>query len=594
MASSLAADPRSAHTTCRSRGRSLWPAATLAVALVALPVAGNDFIAYQVALFLIYGIATQGVALCWGRLGFLPLGHSLFFGLGAYIAGGIAKASAAQPLWWLAFPLALAVPAILAWIVARLIFARSMRSGPYFSLITLAMTMLGFLAAQQWSSITGGFNGMGDIPEPPGLDRFSTLYWLIAAASVVSTGALGVLVGRPIGVLWRAIAQNEERMQLFGYATDHLKANAYALSALLAAAAGALFATHQGIVTPQAMGFVLSTEFVIWAAVGGKASPLGALLGAVVVGYASAELRDHFAMWEVFVGLVFIAVVRFLPQGLVGLAGWRPARAATAAPTPLPAPPTSAPKQIPTLVFDEVRCTQGGVRILDGLSFRLEGPGIRAVIGPNGAGKTSAFNVLTGRLPVTAGHIHAAGHDVTGHVAWRVARLGLGRKLQVPSVFAELTVRENLAVALWAGRLRSVSALRQAPHAWRTPLLDDMLGCFPALASALNEPAGRLSQGHRQALEFVMTVLPEPHLLLLDEPCAGLSPAETHQMIEVIQRAVQQLGAAALLIEHDLSAVAALKGEVYVLHQGRLLAQGTLQQMQSDPAVRAVYAGARK
>lgn len=565
----------------------------LAAALVALPLAGNDFLAYQVALFLIYGIATQGVALCWGRLGFLPLGHALFFGLGAYLAGGVLKASVGQPAWWLALPLALLLPPLLAWLVARLVFARSLRSGPYFSLITLAMTMLGFLAAQQWSGLTGGFNGMGDIPEPPGFERFTTLYWLIAAVAVSGTAALGVLIDRPLGVLWRAIAQNEERMQLFGYATDRIKADAYALSALLAGLAGALFAAHQGIVTPQAMSFVLSTEFVIWAAVGGKASPLGALLGAVVVGYASAELRDHFAIWEVFVGLLFIAVVRFLPEGFAGLAGIRALRAARTPAAGSPAPPP-APRQVPALAFEDVRSTQGGVRILDGLSLRLEGPGIRAVIGPNGAGKTSAFNAMTGRLPVRGGRIRVAEVDVTGRAAWRVARLGVGRKLQVPSVFPGLTVRENLAVALWAGRLHGRTALRSAPHGWRTPLLDEMLGCFPELAESLDVPAGRLSQGHRQALEFVMTVLPEPHLLLLDEPCAGLSPSETRRMIDVIRHAVHRLGAAALLIEHDLAAVAALQGEVYVLHQGRLLAQGCLQALQADPAVRAVYAGARK
>ena len=121
-----------------------------------------------------------------------------------------------------------------------------------------------------------------------------------------------------------------------------------------------------------------------------------------------------------------------------------------------------------------------------------------------------------------------------------------------------------------------------------------MLACFPVLAQALDTEAGRLAQGHRQALEFVMTVLPEPSLLLLDEPCAGLSPAETQRMIAVIRRAVDRLQAGALLIEHDLAAVAALQGEVFVLHQGRLLAQGALQALQADPRVRAVYAGARK
>lgn len=602
MASSRAAEPGpvpAAGGRSRLRGRSLLPAAVLAIALAALPPAGGDFLAYQVALFLIYGIVTQGVALCWGRLGFLPLGQALFFGLGAYLGGGVLKAAATQPAWWMALPLAMLLPALLAWMVARLVFARSLRSGPYFSLITLALTMLGFLAAQQWSGLTGGFNGLGGIPEPPGLDRFSTLYWIIAAAAVASTALLGVLVVRPIGVLWRAVAQNEDRMQFLGYATHVLKADAFALSALLAASAGVLFAAHQGIVTPQAMGFVLSTEFVIWAAVGGKASPLGALLGAVVVGYASAELRDHFAAWEVVVGLLFIVVVRFLPDGLAGLVAGRLAGAPEPGVSVRPMPPSTAlqaaaTRQVPALRFEEVRCSQGGVRILDGLSLRVDGPGIRAVIGPNGAGKTSAFNVLTGRLPMTGGRILLGDCDVGGQAAWQVARCGVGRKLQVPSVFAALTVRENLAVALWAGRLRGLDALRAAPWSWQTTLRAEMLTSFPELAEALQRPAGQLPQGHRQALELAMTVLPEPQLLLLDEPCAGLSPAETHRMIEVIKRTVRGLGAAALLIEHDLAAVAALDGEVFVLHQGRLLARGTLQALQVDASVRAVYAGGRK
>ncbi len=569
--------------------------AALALALALLPGAGGEFLAYQVALYLIYGIATQGVALCWGRLGFLPLGQALYFGLGAYLAGGALKAAAEQPWWLLGLLPALLLPALLAWAVARLVFARSLRSGPYFSLITLALTMLGFLAAQQWSGLTGGFNGMGNIPEPPGFDRFGNLYWLVAAAALASSALLGLLLRRPLGLLWTAIAQNEDRLQLLGYATDRLKAQAYALSALLAAVAGALFAAHQGIVTPQALGFVLSTEFVIWAAVGGKASPLGALLGAVLVGHASAELRDHVASWEVLVALLFVVVVRFLPGGLTGLFARPGAALASSPPTPLtPAPPLRHPAPAPALAFDGVVCRQGGVGILNGLSLRLQGPGIRALIGPNGAGKTSAFNAMTGRLPLRSGQISLGTRDISGHAAWRVARLGVGRKMQVPSVFAGLSVAQNLALAQMAGRLRPTDLLRRAPLGWHSALYDELLAAFPTLAQQRDEAAGALAQGHRQALELVLTLLPEPRLLLLDEPCAGLSPAETQHMVAVIRQATERLGAAALLIEHDLAAVAALQGEVFVLHQGRLLAQGPLAALQADAAVQAVYAGAHK
>ncbi len=193
------------------------------------------------------------------------------------------------------------------------------------------------------------------------------------------------------------------------------------------------------------MGFVLSTEFVIWAAVGGKASPLGALLGAVFIGYASSELRDHFAYWEVAVGAIFIVVVRFLPEGLAGLGRplWRRGPAAAPGVPATDAPARHAPDARIGLAFEQVHAAQGGVRILDGLSLALDGPGLRCVIGPNGAGKTSAFNVMTGRLPLRSGRILLDGADISGATAWQVARRGVGRKLQIPSVFSELSVSQE-------------------------------------------------------------------------------------------------------------------------------------------------------
>ncbi|MEO6032938.1 MAG: ATP-binding cassette domain-containing protein [Burkholderiaceae bacterium] len=568
-------------------------------ALLILPWAGGDFIAYQVALFLLYGVAAQGVALCWGQLGFLPLGHALFFGLGAYLSGGLLKAARHDEAWLMLLPLAVLLPAAFACVIARLVFARSHRSGPYFSLITLALTMLGALLANRFSALTGGFNGMTDIPELPGLERYSAMYWAVAALALASTLGLSFMIRRPIGVLWKAIAQNEDRLQFFGFATDRIKAWAFALSALCAAAAGALFAPLQGIVTPQALGFVLSTELVIWAAVGGKSSPLGALLGAVLVGYASSELRDHFASWEVIVAVAFLLVVRFLPEGVSGMFARRSARSSSqTATTPILAPALRFQAGVdaspPSLVFEDVHSAHAGVTILNGMSLRFEGPGVRCLIGPNGAGKTSAFNVLTGRLPALSGRMRLGSNDVSGWNAWRVARAGLGRKFQIPSVFAALTVRENIAIALWANRLRYRHALAASPLRWHTPLADEMLTLFPTLRDHLDEPAGQLAQGDRQALEFVMTVLPEPRLMLLDEPCAGLSSAETQRMMGAIASVAGRIGAAALVIEHDMGAVETIAEHVYVMHQGRLLAEGSLADVQADAAVRAVYAGGRK
>lgn len=588
------------QSVLRFGGMESWASPTLlAAALVLLPVVGGEFLAYQIGLFLLYGVAAQGVALCWGRLGFLPLGQALFFGAGAYLSGGILKAAHAHAIWYFALPLAALMPAICAWTLARLVFARSYRNGPYFSLITLALTILGALAANRFSALTGGFNGMTDVPELPGLGRYGSMYWAVAVLALVSTAGMTLLLRRPIGTLWSAIAQNEDRLQFFGFATDRMKAMAFGLSALCAAAAGMLFAPHQGIVTPQSVGFLLSTELVIWAAVGGKSSPVGALLGAVLVGYASAELRDNFAYWEVVVAILFMVVVRFLPQGLAGLVARlfsrRPAASAIAsAPAQAPAILAKARGAGAELVFDDVHSSASGVSIINGLSLRLAGAGVRCLIGPNGAGKTSTFNALTGRLPSNSGNIQFAGEGVDHWPAWRVAQLGIGRKFQIPTVFGELLVRDNLAIALWANRLRALQMLSRRPGHWQTPLLHDLLTLFPVLRDNLGATAGRLSQGDRQALEFVMVAVSEPRLMLLDEPCAGLSHGETQRMMQAIVKVAKVLGAAALVIEHDMKAVERIADQVYVMHQGRLLAEGSLEEVQANEKVRAVYAGGHK
>ncbi len=581
------------------RARHWMAPVLLGLSLVLLPVVGSDYLAYQIALFLLYGVAAQGVALCWGQLGFLSLGHALFFGLGAYFSGGMLKAAQTDALWYAALPLAVLGPALLAWVIGHLVFVRSHRSGPYFSLITLALTMLGFLAAGRFESITGGFTGLNDIPELPGFDRYTRMYWPVAALALITTVGLTALSRRPIGTLWQAIAQNEDRLQFFGFATHRIKAAAFALSALCAAAAGALFAPHQGIVTPQALGFVLATDMVIWAAVGGKASPYGALIGAVAVGYASSELRDNFAYWEVIIAIVFMAVVRFLPDGIVGLV-MRPLDPLWPVPpasaSPIVAPPTAIDREGAGLAlrFDDIASAVGGVAILNGLSLQLAGAGVRCLIGPNGAGKTSSFNAMTGRLPVRGGEIRIAGRRTERWPAWRIARLGVGRKFQIPTVFARLSVRDNLAIALWGNRLSAWQSVQAAPARWETPLLHDLLALFPTLRIHLDVDAGSLSQGDRQALEFAMTALPQPWLLLLDEPCAGLSPGETQRMIDAIVLVAGQLEAAALVIEHDMSAVERIAQHVYVMHQGRLLAEGSLREVQADERVRAVYAGGHK
>ena len=256
------------------------------VVLVAIapPFLLGQFWAYQLGLYALYAAAAVGVGLFWGQAGFLPLGQALFFGLAAYLSGLAFIALADNPVVAvLALPLAAIVSGVLAYLIGIVSFRRSGESGVYFSMITLALALLAFQIASSWNSVTGGFNGLKGIPGLPGLDDISDVYY-VAASVLLAVLALGAwLYNAPVGVLWRALAQNERRLKLFGFDTDQLKAVAFGVSGLMAGIGGAIYAPQQGIVTPQVIGFGLSADLVIWAAVGGRASLVGPVIGTLVL-----------------------------------------------------------------------------------------------------------------------------------------------------------------------------------------------------------------------------------------------------------------------------------------------------------------------
>jgi branched-chain amino acid transport system permease protein len=382
---------------------------------------------------------------------------------------------------------------------------------------------------------------------------------------------------------------------LFGFDTNQLKAVAFGISGLMAGVGGAIYAPQQGIVTPQVIGFGLSAELVIWAAVGGRASLLGPIIGTLLVGSLTAQLRDTLPFWEVLMALFFIAIVLVFPRGVAGLAepllNLFPPRRRKQAEIVAPGDPSARP--LAKLALHDVSVHVGEVTILDGLSVDFEQAGIFCVIGPNGAGKTSMFNAVSGELGAASGRIELGGVMTSGLAPHRVSALGVARKLQIPSVFADLSIADNLSLALWSGRAGKLALLDPRLRRWTSPMLKELQSRYPFLAAGARK-AAELSHGEQQILELAMALLTEPRVLLLDEPCAGLSPEETAAAMEIIRWAQQRLGGAIIIIEHDMSLVKELAQIVYVLHNGALLAQGSVAAIQADPAVRAVYVGGEK
>ena len=570
---------------------SLARSGAIVAFLLALPIFIGDFWAFQLGLYYLYAIAALGIGICWGHAGFLPLGQATFFGLGAYLGGFSMIHLHDSLLLWPTLLASAIAPGLLAAIIGVLIFRKHVESGPYFALITVAITLLAFQIANNWYSVTGGYNGLKGIPGLPGLDSFEFTYYVAAVALAAGIGFTALLINAPLGVLWRAIAQNERRVAFFGFDASWLKTLAFAASGVLAGFAGVLYAPQQGIVTPELCGFLFSADLLIWAAVGGRSALFGPVIGTVLVGILAAQLRDTIGYWELIVAAIFIAVVLYAPNGLIGLiAPLTRLLPSHPRPNTRTAPARENNQSAARLHIADASATAGQVRILDSLTLDIEMQGINCIIGPNGAGKTSVFNLFTGDLAAQQGEVRLDDDLVTGLSAHRVALMGVGRKFQIPSIFPELEIADNLHISLWGGRVGTLALLRSSLRQWQSPLLNTMYERFPFLKDGRRK-AGSLSHGERQILELVMALASEPRLLLLDEPCAGLSAEETQQVIDVIRWASDHLSLNIVVIEHDMSLVKTIADQVFVMHQGKLLAKGNVEAVRENPLVREVYSG---
>lgn len=233
----------------------------------------------------------------------------------------------------------------------------------------------------------------------------------------------------------------------------------------------------------------------------------------------------------------------------------------------------------------------GGFTAVDRVSTALDAGETVALIGPNGAGKTTFYNMVSGRMPPTEGRVLFKGRDIAGLPPHKIARLGISRSFQITNVFTELTVRENVQVALASHRGKSLRMFHVLTR--DTALRDDADAGLArlGLAEAADVRAGTLSYGDKRLLELAIVLATEPELVLLDEPTAGLTPEETRNVIRLIARLRDEAPYTFFITEHDMSVVFGLAERVLVMHRGRLLASGTPDEVKDDPEVRAAYLG---
>jgi urea transport system ATP-binding protein len=241
------------------------------------------------------------------------------------------------------------------------------------------------------------------------------------------------------------------------------------------------------------------------------------------------------------------------------------------------------------IYLEDVTVDYDGFQALRGLNFFMDYRELRVVIGPNGAGKTTLLDVISGKVTPSSGRVvFGKNTDLVGLLENEIASLGIGRKFQTPSIFANLTVRENLELALGRRSRGVVAALRGRPEPDEPERLDGTLETIGLLDKA-HERAGGLSHGEKQWLEIGMVLGQRAELLLVDEPVAGMTDEETTRTGELLQAVARER--AVLVIEHDMEFVRSIAGTVTVLHEGAVLCEGPVEQVQQDERVVEVYLG---
>jgi len=590
-----------------------------AAALIAVPFVLPYFDAAPntVNRILVWGLFGIGFDILFGYTGLLSFGQSAFYGTGGFVAAYLLT-RAGFPHVILALIIGMIVAAVVGYLIGLLALRRT---GIYFAMITVAIAeMFFFIEFNPLSDWTGGENGLPGVPTPSlnlgfKILHFTSgwaLYPFLAFCYFIGIVIALRIVRSPVGAVFTAIRENPLRAAAVGHNVQGYKLTAFVIAAAYAGLAGGLLGVMQAFMPPDAFMFDTSGQLIMQTAIGGRGTLFGPLVGAAVWLFLQDFLQATLklgAAWKLVLGLVFVLLVCFLRQGIIGgikdlydlVTGKKemPADPAEAAPAaqkhvaaPMPAQHhADAGFKGPILQATGLTKHYGGVHANTDIDFTVKQGELRGIIGPNGAGKSTFFKMLTCEVPPTSGRIVFEGRDITGMNVTDVCQLGLTKSYQVNQLFNRLTVRENLTIAALAelrGKFRldmlaSLSKIRglseQVEHTLE----------LVNLTQRPDTPVSQLAYGEKRRLEVGLALASSPSLLLLDEPLAGMSPRERVETVKLLKSIAQ--GRTMIIIDHDMDALFELAERITVLQEGRVLVEGTPDEIKGNAKVQEAYLG---
>ena len=575
-----------------SRASLLVAVAAFAIAIGYAAVA-DSYSVFLIATISLTAIGCIGLNVLLGLAGQISLGHIGFMAIGAYTTVLLME-KAGWP-----YLAATAGAIVLVSIVGGLLAMPALRvRGPYLAMVTIAFGFIVEHVTIEWRDLTGGGNGLM-LSAPPSVFGYTLSERSLAIAGVVLVFAGLILFERlkrsGWGYAMRAARDTEVATRSLGIDLVQVRAVAFVISAAAMALAGALFAPLQGYISPSSFPFLQSVLLLFAVMVGGAGSVLGPVIGAALVVLLPEALSDLAEYRLLAFGVLLFVVLRAAPSGIVGLleqlaAKFLPARKPVAEPAIAAAETDAAILETHNaagLDVTDLSISFGGVRAVQGVSFKAAPGAVTSIIGPNGAGKTSALNLLCGFYRPQAGTVKLGDRDVTGMTSHVLARVGVARTFQTTQLFGSLTILENILLAERVGRLGGVvSALRNA----ETEGFARFLLRFAGVDGDVDRLADSLSHGEKRLVEIARALALRPRILLLDEPAAGLSKGDKQRLTTLLRR-IADLGIAVIIVEHDMPMIMSLSDLIVVLDGGKRIAIGDAAAIRNDPLVRKAYLG---
>jgi ABC-type branched-subunit amino acid transport system ATPase component/ABC-type branched-subunit amino acid transport system permease subunit len=522
-----------------------------------------------------------------GYTRYFSFGQVAFYGIGAYATAVFTEKAGLG--WQEAVLLAIVVSAVAAvpigWVLLRL-------RGIYFALGTLALYLALLIIATNT-----GWVGKGQGMALPLISEFNTVVLLAVVAALISIAVAYALAHSRLGLRAQALGADEDAIKALGVRTMNVKLSMFVISAALAGMAGAVASLNAGFITPTtAFSESINTQSIVYTLIGGVGTVWGPVLGTGVAQAIITQFADNAAREvEIALGLLIVVIVTLTPGGLVGLLNRvgilpravmlrrRAGRESTLAVGPgwlrRFGGNGAARVHAPLLEASDVTVKFSGVTAVDHVDLRVATGEFVAVIGANGAGKTTLFNAISGYVP-KEGSVRLAGEDVSRMEATNLARAGISRTFQIPRLANQLTVWENVLL----GSLLESGRAEAQDRAW---LIVEALG----LTDVAYETVEHLGPGTRRRVEIARVVATRPRVILLDEALAGMSSEEIEEVAGAVA-ALRDWGVEGIVaVEHVLSAVRGLADRMMALDFGKVVAEGTPDEVLEHEKVVDAYLG---